>query len=746
MAQNTQIIKIGEHSYMLPERPKTKEEVLFCDDDYEHAFWRRIPLSDLFLKYLPSETEINSESGTVIDSATGFYKSLSISDTVLFRTEYKREVKRRNEGVWFRNGDELTYITGHHYFMLQYCKIYGYPKTWGRYFEFQRDIFYLIDLAEKDPERLGVYFTKAKKIGITACLACMFLNIATTKEENILGIMSKKTDDAVATNMMYLFHSWDGLPMVFKPTAMEARKAGRIEFGVGGYRGKNIKGIIKQNRDSENSLNSKVFCAATKPAGFDAPVMKAAWIDEPTKVLKDSNADFDAIFTATAAALKFQNTINGKMYLTNYVSEENDECVNANRRIYFDSKLKSIESGERRTKSELICHHISALYSYIEFIDDYGHCNEIRANKEIEKALNSVKKDGKALLGKTRQLARTEDEAWTIGSEKSVFNPINISNSMTNLQREISESPYQLYEVGYLVWDNPLWETGLRNKRQLKEFCPVKFIPLNTDDIMNGKIPKLKLFKRLKPEFTNIPLTLGRDKWSNLNAPKKFKMFGGIDPVNYAKESELENPSKVASYTMNIHSDEDNAMYPFDLRTKILVSEYIERPESPAEWYDDIVKEVIYFGKLVLVEGNASYMGTRMIEDGLQNYMMVRESENGTICQCKPYWKVGVDYNLIRISASATNNELLNSIIMFITDYISVIEGESNYLAKIKSMKLLDQMLVFNDKDTKKYDAVMAFGYTLICYYTYMASLNRAASKYQNASFMADVLTAFRKS
>ena len=43
------------------------------------------------------------------------------------------EFERRIKGAWFLNNGKPTYITGNHYYYLQWCKIdIGYPDYWDR--------------------------------------------------------------------------------------------------------------------------------------------------------------------------------------------------------------------------------------------------------------------------------------------------------------------------------------------------------------------------------------------------------------------------------------------------------------------------------------------------------------------------------------------------------------------------------------------------------------------------------------
>ena len=63
----------------------------------------------------------------------GNWESLSAkAQSDFIETEYNR----RRDGYWFMNNGKPTYITGLHYYYLNWCKIdIGYPDYWDRDWE-----------------------------------------------------------------------------------------------------------------------------------------------------------------------------------------------------------------------------------------------------------------------------------------------------------------------------------------------------------------------------------------------------------------------------------------------------------------------------------------------------------------------------------------------------------------------------------------------------------------------------------
>jgi len=733
--EQTQTHLIGEFKYTTPPIP-SKKEILFWDKPKSEQYWLREQLPKLFYDYIPNYTEFDKDA-TLYDN-DGLLKSLNIEDSKTIYDLLIRERERRINGVWFYNNGEPCYLTGSNYFTLMHCKMYAVNaninyKSWkkiferdisinefnslyadyGRYLEFQRDIFYLLDLVDNDDECAGLFLTKAKKTGVTMLIGCHLLNLATMNKNKQLGIMSKKSEDAINTNFLYIYHSFMGLPKAFQPmVANLAKEKGQMFFGATIFRGTDKKSRALNQLEQDGALNTKFNCCPSKIKGFDSPVVYRAWIDEISKLFAESHISVRELFDTTLATVKFQQTITGKLYLTGYVSEDNDEGVSDARKIYFDSKLKTKGSG-KRTISEIYCYHVSALNSYLELIDKFGKCDQIEANRRITDALEKSKSDARTYQSMKRQNARDEKEAWQIGGTRSLFNPVTFGARIEAIEefRRNSATPVGIY--GYLRWENPLWELGKKNRRPLGKICKVIFVPLTEQDILDGMHHKMTLYKRVSDSQTNLPVYLGKDDNGNYIAPSLFQHIGGTDPVNYS--SDVIEGSKIASYTMSFFNEAENAKGGA-VNSKVIVSSYYYRSDNPDENFEDILKDIVFFGKLSIVEGNSSYVAERLIKEGFSNYLIFRNKETKALCLHKPFYKFGEDTVLVRRTANADSDELMSYMTRVGMEYFEIIEGEINYLNECWDDLLLKNYMVFDPKNTRVSDKPMAHLYCLVCY------------------------------
>lgn len=760
--------KIGEHVYYLPPVPKSKKDILFWDNTIEQQFWLRIEFPQLFLDYVPQYTEFDQSSTSYDDD--GVLKSLNPEDSTLIYNLLIQERKRRKEGVWFYNKGIPTYITGSHYFLLQWCKVYAvnalmdfkefkelfgidtpfsYYTQWyadyGRYVEFQRDIFYLLDLVDNEKNSAGLFLTKAKKTGVTMLMACHLLNLGTLNKNKQLAIMSKKTKDAIEVNFLYMYHAFMGLPKAFQPMYSNLPKEkGEIFFGAKIFRGTSKKGKALSQQEQNEALNTKIKCVATALKAFDSPVQYRAWIDEPTKIFEESNLDIQELYDTSLATVKIQQKITGKIYLTCYVSEGNDEGVDICRKIYFDSKLKTIKGGDNRTKSEMYCHHISALYSDFESIDKYGICDEKSANNKIEMAIERAKSDssksgGKKLQSVQRQNARNENEAWSISGTKSIFNPVQFGRQILNIEEQERDNPSPLWTYGYLKWNVPLWEIGKKNKRPLGKISNVIFVPANIDTIDNEEMCKVAVRKQPNIDLLNMPNKLGKDEQNNYIRPDKLSHFSGFDPVNYS--SDYIEGSMISGYTINGHDEGLNTRTK-SIESKIIVSKYFFRNEDPDENFEDILKYMVYFGGLYVVEGNSSHTAERLIKEGFANYMVFRDEEK-VLTLFKQWFKYPQDCYLVKRAANGVKDDLMDYMLRLAKEYFEVIPNEPNYLKECFDKELLNGFLTFDPTNTRPSDRQMAFLYTLLSYDVYMnAMLQGQDDEYSSEKNYSSILSA----
>jgi hypothetical protein len=736
---------IGEHKLIIPELPRNrKSEILFLNEKPDRAFWDRSRLitdfRDVFISFIPHFTKVYQQA-TLYDQ-DGILISLNKEDSDYVVRTYEQEMRRRREGVWFKNKEEITHITGDHYFAIMHCKMQRHDGLgdYGDYREFQGDFFHLINHCYETPDILGGIFSKAKKTGITNLFWLHYLNRATMNKNKNYGYMNIEQGQAAKTWRDYFLYSYNNMLPALRPQFKSKSEVdGTIIFGKAYSNSKKSRQIAY---DSEDELNSSVFCVPTKDKAFDVAVMNAIAFDEPTKYKQS----FAEIWRTNKEAVKIQSKFNGRAFIFNYTIGDDTQSFRETREVFLDSELRTITPlSKNQTKSGLIAYHIPAYASWEGAFDKHGICDEKKASKEIQFERDKVKGNKRALQAITRQYANNKREAWGSAGSGSTFDNIRLGDLLADLEIDGRDAPVNEYIEGNFIWDGkPLWNLGLRNKRKKGEFTNVKFVPLTEDELELGVTGKFRIFYDIPKEQQNLALKQGRDDWNNLLPPARYPSIVGGDPTNYAAGSAVTEGSKNGGYVIGVPDALDNTGR--SLGRKLLI-EYYDRPELPDEAFEDYLMLIIYTGSLSLIEGNAAYCFTRLMEEGLGHYLLVKD-ENGIATVWKRWFGLSYEkekqYRSIKLTANSGEREMLEALVRCIKNYIEKPNlGEIDYGKMIKSSRLVRQLMDFNSLDTKLYDLAISLGWTLYALEIYMDILLETVNDNDNPQNIEAILNAF---
>jgi len=126
----------------------------------------------------------------------------------------EREFERREEGHWFLNNGEPTYITGSHYMYLQWTKIdVGYPD-----FREANRLFYIYwEACKADPRSFGICYLKIRRSGFSFMGSEECANIGTISKDSRIGILSKTGADAKKMFTDKVVPITNNYPFFFKP-------------------------------------------------------------------------------------------------------------------------------------------------------------------------------------------------------------------------------------------------------------------------------------------------------------------------------------------------------------------------------------------------------------------------------------------------------------------------------------------------------------------------------------------------
>ena len=187
----------------------------------------------------------------------------------------KEVLNKRKNGYWFYNNGEITYITGIHWFYLNFWKIdVGFPD----YRRSDRDYFYFWDYVCKDPLSLGMINMENRRQGKTERSNCILYEYTSINPNSHAGIQSKTDADAKKV-FLKLVRTWKRIPYWLKPIDEgDSQPKSALRFFEPSVRSSKGK-----RKEYGVSLDSWIDFESAKEEAYDGEKLKRFTMDEAGK-------------------------------------------------------------------------------------------------------------------------------------------------------------------------------------------------------------------------------------------------------------------------------------------------------------------------------------------------------------------------------------------------------------------------------------------------------------------------------
>ncbi len=193
----------------------------------------------------------------------------------------RREVDRCKHGFWFFNNGVLTYITGKHYFYLQWWKLED--DIYGDYRDTDRRYFLFLNHWEHVMWCLGVIRGKKRREGASSQACSNLVYEAIFFKNSNCGLISKTRDDSRDTFTDMVTFGYRQLPVFMKPKQMNKEDSvTELVFAHKSMSSKEGKiSTISEDRGHRSKIN------------FRAPVLNAYDRGRMSRVLCDEFGKLD---------------------------------------------------------------------------------------------------------------------------------------------------------------------------------------------------------------------------------------------------------------------------------------------------------------------------------------------------------------------------------------------------------------------------------------------------------------------
>ncbi len=600
---------IDTYEITLPPRPKESEMVNFGLPASQQVFKRtQIPKK---LIQLDEQTKIVGKEGIkrILDATAQLEADDELSAFV------ESLWKKRINGEWQLINGKPIYLTGDHFFYLNFYYLYGYYPQF-RWTDAEEFYWWKFCVEENENAYGGTLFTR-RQVGKSLRSCSILLNYVTSHSFAKVGMQSKTEDDAGSLFKKAIIPQFKRLPFFFKP----------LYDSAGG-----MKSRIDFMHPERDSLESWIDYRASTDTAYDGETMDRLLVDESGKMKKPASPI--EILDKIKPALMQDGRIRGKTLFITTV-EEMDKGGGKEYKVIWDSSdIKKLnELGQ--TESGLV-RYFTPAYRNI-FFDKYGFpiidnptVDQMRWRKEqkhqffhmggkeyINKHIEGAKKQA-AKQDRIRKYPRTIREAF------------QSTTSFCHFDLEILNDRLKKFTFGYppemmdkMTFGNFHWK----------------------DSVYGGDVE----FKATSQEdarwwISYMPDENNRNKFNihpvnQKKSPANWHKFcSGADPFKFDTD-EVIHKNKMSDAAMIVYAEQDIMVdtpdkNPADYVTGDMCAEYMYRADTVDEMCEDFAKACIFYGMKVFPERNNSDVVRYFKLNGFENYvqfdMQVKKSNEGT--------------------------------------------------------------------------------------------------------------------
>jgi len=490
-----------------------------------------------------------------------------------------QEFKRREEGYWFYNNGDPTYVTGTHYMYLQWSKI---DVGAADYREANRLFFIFWEACKADNRCYGMCYLKNRRSGFSFMSSAELVNQATISSDARFGILSKTGADAKKMFTDKVVPISVNYPFFFKPI-QDGMDRPKTELAYRVPASKLTRRKLDDNVKLKElqGLDTTIDWKNTGDNSYDGEKLKILAHDESGKWERPDNILNN--WRVTKTTLRLGRRIVGKCMMGS-TSNALDKGGNNFKKLYESSDVtKRNRNGQ--TASGLYSLFIPMEWNYEGFMDTFGLPVfttpknpkngidgipiKIGVIEHWENEVEGLKEDSDSLNEYYRQFPRTEKHAFRDEVKSSLFNLTKIYeqidfNEDINNKANVTTGSFQWQEG---VKDTRVFFKPSRNGRFNVSWIPPLNLQNNVISKNGGKYPGNEHIGAFGCDSYDISGTVdGRGSKGALHGLTKFSMEDA--PPNH------------------------------------FFLEYIARPETAEIFFEDVLMACIFYGMPILAENN----------------------------------------------------------------------------------------------------------------------------------------------
>ncbi len=509
------------------------------------------------------------------------------------------EFKRRDEGFWFMNNNEPTYITGSHYMYLQWSKIdVGAPD----FREANRLFFIFWEACKADKRCYGMCYLKNRRSGFSFMSSAETVNLATISSDSRYGILSKSGGDAKKMFTDKVVPISVNYPFFFKPIqdGMDRPKS-ELAYRVPASKFTRRKITANEKQEELVGLDTTIDWKNTGDNSYDGEKLNLLVHDESGKWERPDNILNN--WRVTKTCLRLGARIVGKCMMGS-TSNALDKGGDNFKKLYNDSDVTS-RNRNGQTKSGLYSLFIPMEWNYEGFIDEYGQPVFNNPDNDVygpdgelidygiidhwNNEADGLKGDQDGLNEFYRQFPRTEEHAFRDEAKNSIFNLVKIYEQIDYNEGIGNDNAIT---TGNFQWLNGVKDSSVIFYPNAQGRFKISWVPpshlQNKIIVKNGvKYPGNEHVGAFGCDSYDISGTVGgKGSKGSLHGLTKFSMEDA--PPNH------------------------------------MFLEYIARPQTADIFFEDVLMALVFYGMPLLAENNKPRLLYYLKRRGYRGFSMNR--------------------------------------------------------------------------------------------------------------------------
>ena len=547
--------------------PPTPDKIHSRSKTKTEQYWEKIDVPE-FINKIKTIYQFNNENSEAVKLKWSPY--------------IYEEFNRRDNGFWFSNNGEPTYITGSHYMYLQWT------KTDAEIVEYRKSnqlFYYFWEACKADNRCYGMCYLKNRRSGFSFMASAETVNLATITSDSRYGMLSKTGEDAKKMFVDKVVPIANNYPFFFKPlqSGMDKPKT-ELSFRKPPKKltDKTIKSLSVDDGLGKG-LETTIDHKTTGDYSYDGEKLKLLVHDESGKWAKPANIQKN--WRVTKTCLRLGRRIVGKCMMGSTAGAL-DSGGEEFKDIYWKSDLRTVKrNANGQTSTGLYSLFVPMEWNFEGYIDKYGYpvfedpkepLRDIWGETIAKGVLTHWKGEVDGLQDSPdslnayyRQFPKTENHAFRDESEGSMFNLVRINDQLDYNDEMIRDNVVTRGNFG--------WQDGIMDSEVIWHPNP------------NGKF---FLTKVLPSHLQNNIVVKNGIKCPGNDHLGSF----GCDPYDISGTAYGVGSNGALHGLSKSHLE--------DFPTNHFFLEYISRPATAELFYEDVLMAIVFYGMPILVENN----------------------------------------------------------------------------------------------------------------------------------------------